>query len=156
MESMKDLHEMCETVTRAITQANEKIRAAGSKLSAADAEYVDRLTHILKSVKSVIAMEEAANDMDDSYSERGSYRGGMMRGYSRDGGYSNGYDYSYGPGRGRGSNARRDSMGRYSNNDGYSRGGNIADELRDLMQDAPDEQTRQEMQRLISKMENQR
>ena len=74
--------------------------------------------------------------------DRGSYRGSY-----NDGG-------SYAMGRGRGRYANRDSMGRYSSNDGYSRSGSMADELRDLMNMAPDEQTRQEMQRLIQKMES--
>ena len=144
MDNIKDLKELCEIVSRAIAQANEKIRAAGGKLSAGDAEYVDRLAHILKSVKGVIKMEEEA-EMDDGYSERM-----YSRGYDR-GSYRGSYDGgSYGRGR---MNARRDSMGRYSSNDGYSRGGNMVDELRELMMDAPDEQTRQEMQRLIDKMQ---
>lgn len=155
MDNMKDLHELCETVSRAISTANEKIRAAGGKLSAGDSDYLDKLTHTLKSVKAVIAMEEAA-EMDDGYSERGSYRGGMMRGYSNNDGYSRGYDNSYGPGRGRGSNARRDAMGRYSSDDGsyrgYSRGGNMVDELRELAENAPNEQVKQEIMRIIDKM----
>ena len=146
MENIKDLKELCEIVSRAIAQANEKIRAAGGKLSAGDAEYVDRLTHILKSVKGVIKMEEES-EMDDGYSERM-----YSRGYDRGGSYRGSYgDGSYGRGRGR--YANRDSMGRYSSNDGYSRGGSMVDELRELMQDAPDQETRQEMQRLIQKME---
>ena len=135
----KELHELCETVDRAITAANEKIRSAGGKLSASDVEYIDRLTHTLKSIKAVIKMEEEA-DMDDGYSERM---------YPRD--YSRRYDGgSY---RGRGAYAKRDSMGRYSNDYMYS-GVNMVDELRELMNQAPDEQTRQEMQRLIDKMEH--
>ena len=144
MDMTKDLKELCEIVSRAIAQANEKIRGAGGKLSAGDAEYVDRLTHILKSVKGVIKMEEEA-EMDDGYSERM-----YSRGYDR-GSYRGSYDGgSYGRGR---MNVRRDSMGRYSSNDGYSRGGNMVDELRELMMDAPDQETRQEMQRLIDKMQ---
>lgn len=140
----KELREMCETVSRAIATANEKIRGAGGKLSAGDADYIDRLTHTLKSVKAVMKMDEEA-EMDDGYSERGYSRDGYSRRYSMDGG-------SYGPGRGRGRYANRDSMGRYSSNYGYS-GGDMVEELRNLMQDAPDEQTRQEMQRLVEKME---
>lgn len=37
---------------------------------------------------------------------------------------------------------------------GYSNHGEMVDELRDLMERAPDEQTRQEMQRLVQKMES--
>ena len=56
------------------------------------------------------------------------------------------YPYSYGD---RGS-YRRDSMGRYSGN-GYSRHG-LADKLRYLMDEAPDDSTRAEFKRLIDKM----
>lgn len=149
MDNMKDLEELCTTITRSIASANEKIRGAGGKLSAGDADFIDRITHTLKSIKSVMKMEEEA-EMDDGYSERGYSRGydrGSYRGSYGDGG-------SYAMGRGRGRYANRDSMGRYSSNDGYSRGGNIADELRDLMNMAPDEQTRQEMQRIVSKLDN--
>ena len=147
MDNVKDLHELCEILSRAINTSTEKIRASGGKLSVGDADFIDKLTHSLKSVKAVISMEEAPNDMDD-----GDYSGRYSRGYDR-GSYRGGYDGgSYGPGRGRGRYANRDSMGRYSSN-GYSRGGSMIDDLRDLMQDAPDQETRQEMQRLISKME---
>lgn len=147
MDNMKELHEICETISRAISQANEKIRAAGGKLSVGDADFIDKLTHTLKSVKTVIAMEEA--EMDGGYSERG---------YSRDGYSRRMMSYDDGSyARGRGRYANRDSMGRYSSNGGsygYSRdSGDMVDELRDLMQTAPDEQTRQDMQRLIQKLE---
>lgn len=144
MDMTKDLKELCEIVSRAIAQANEKIRSAGGKLSAGDAEYVDKLTHILKSIKGVMKMEEES-EMDDGYSERMYSRGydrGSYRGSYGDGSYA----------RGRGRYANRDSMGRYSSNDGYSRGGNMVDELRDMMQDMPEE-TRQDMQRIIDKMQ---
>ena len=49
--------------------------------------------------------------------------------------------------RGRGRNARRDSMGR------YSRADDMVMELRELMEDAPDERTRQEFERFIKKVE---
>lgn len=142
---VKDLNELCDTLARAISSANEKIRNAGGKVSAADTDFLDKLTHSLKSVKTTIAMIEAEDD-DGDYSERYSRDGSYRRGYSRD-------SYGYARG-GRGRNARRDSMGRYSNRDGYSRdGGDLADELRELMDSAPDDQTRQEMMRLVQKIE---
>lgn len=75
----------------------------------------------------------------------GSYRGG---GYSRNMGGSyydgrGGNSYA----RGRGQNARRDSMGR------YSRGGDMVEQLEDLKQDAPNDQIRQQIQQLISQVE---
>lgn len=48
---------------------------------------------------------------------------------------------------------RRDSMGRYVH-DGYSYHGDMVSELRELMADAPDERTRTEFKRFISKIEN--
>lgn len=83
----------------------------------------------------------------DEYSNRaypdgmgGSYRGPYM---------GNGSSYA----RGR-MNARRDSMGRYSGN-GYSRDGGMAEELRELMQDAPNESIKRDIQRLVDKIEQQ-
>lgn len=149
MDMNKDLMELCETISRSISTANEKIRGAGGKLSTGDVDYVDKLTHALKSIKAVMKMEEES-EMDDGYSERGYSRGydrGSYRGSYGDGG-------SYAMGRGRGRYANRDSMGRYSSNDGYSRGGDTVSELREIMRDLPDDQTRQEMQRLIQKMES--
>ena len=64
---------------------------------------------------------------DDGYSGR--YDDGMMRGsYAR----------------------RRDSMGRYSRN-GYSMS-DFSEKLRHLMDEAPDDHSRMEIQRLIEKM----
>lgn len=152
MDNMvKELKEMCETLARSLKEANEKLRNAGGKVSSTDMEYINRLTHSLKSIKATIAMIEAEED-EGGYSERYS-RDSYRRGYARDDGYSRDYrdDYardSYARGR----NARRDSMGRYSS-DGYSNGGDMADDLRNLMHDIPDEATRQKMQRLIQQME---
>ena len=48
---------------------------------------------------------------------------------------------------------RRDDMGRYSRNR-YSYDGNMISELRNLMEEAPDERTKQEFKRFIQKMES--
>lgn len=146
MDEMKQLHELCETISEAIRGANEKIRAAGGKMTPGDVEYIDKLTHSFKSIKAVMAMmeEEGGYSGESSYdgSYRGSYRGGSYRGYSGEGSYARGRR-----------NAPRDSMGRYSGERGYSRDG-LADELRGMMQDAPDDQTRKEFERFISRIES--
>lgn len=72
-------------------------------------------------------------------------------------GYSGHYPYM-GAYDGRGTSYRRsykrDSMGRYSReNRGYSRN-DLADKMRELMDDAPDDRTRQEIQRMVDKLEN--
>ena len=157
MDYITDLYTMRDTLEKSLKEANDKIRDAGGKLSPSDLDYVNKLTHSIKSVETTIAMKEAVED-GGSY-DSGSYR---SYGYSRDdrGGYRDGASYDDGGSyaRGRGRNAMRDSMGRYSSrgysrDDGYSNHGNMIDELKELMADAPDERTRQEMQRLISKME---
>lgn len=139
MDYTKDLHEMCETLSREIGEANEKIRAAGGKLSAGDLDYVDKLTHALKSVKATVAMMEDEDGYSGYYPMGGTYT------YDRGGSYRGG---SYAGRR----NARRDSMGRYSGERGYSRN-DLSDKMRDLMEDAPDERTRQEIQRMVEKLE---
>ena len=58
--------------------------------------------------------------------------------------------------RGRNRNAKRDSMGRYSS-DGYNRGysmhtGNFYEDMRSMLNEAPDEQTRQNIQRMLDQM----
>lgn len=145
MENMvKDLHEMCDTLARALKEANEKLRNAGGKVSATDLEYINRLTHSLKSIKATIAMIES--EEDGGYDERGYSRGRYPdRMYGRS--YDDGHSY-------RGRYVKRDSMGRYAGDDGYSRGMSMVDELRDLMRESPDQQTRDEIQRLITKMES--
>lgn len=116
----------------------EKITRKG-ELTAGSLDTVDKLTHAIKSVVTIMAM-------DDEYGD----------GYSRaDGDHmTSGRRYSY-AGRGRG--ARRDSMGRYTSRGGYSYDDAKEDmmkELHELMHDAPDEQTKKEFQRFISKMES--
>lgn len=44
-------------------------------------------------------------------------------------------------------------MGRYSGERGYSRN-DLADKMRELMEDAPDEHTKREIQRMVDKLEN--
>ena len=171
MDYEKELYELCETIKEEIGEANEKIKKAGGKLSGSDVEYIDKLTHSLKSIQAVMAMME--DDGEDEYSgasyarngrggnrggsyRGGSYRGGSYRGSSYDDGMmTGGENGSYArDGRGRGSNARRDSMGRYSSRmDGYSRHGDVVESLREVMEEAPDDRTRMEIQRLIEKME---
>ena len=77
--------------------------------------------------------------------------------YEDGGNYSERYPYGDGTSYTRGGR-RRDSMGRYSRNGGYGRTGgysthgDFAEELRSMMDDAPDEQTRQSIQRMLDQM----
>lgn len=137
---LDDLHDLCETVSREIGEANKKIEAAGGKLSAGDVDYIDKLTHTMKSIKSVIMIAENDENGESGY-------------YPYMGGYRS-YENMRGGGR---SNQRRDSRGRYSRRGGYSRTDareDFIEDVRELMHDAPDEHTRMRFQRFIDEIEN--
>ena len=109
MHELDNLYEICETLDRELTEANEKIRQAGGKLSAGDLEVIDKITHSIKSVKTTISM------LEEGYPRSASrdYYDDM----SRDGRSMDGRSYDRGMSAARGANARRDSMGRYSRGD---------------------------------------
>lgn len=136
MHNIEDLHELCETISREIGDANEKIRSAGGKLSGEDLTYLDKLTHTLKSLKTTIAMVEAEDG------ESGRYMPNSYGMYGTNGGY-NGNSYR----------RVRDSMGRYTSRRGYSYDDGMIEELRSLMESAPDERTKSEFRQFIAKME---
>lgn len=126
MAKMEELREMlCEELDK-ITKKGE--------LSAGSLDVIDKLTHSIKSIDTIIVMEDAGYSSDD-YSIRGN---------------------SYA--RGRGSNARRDSMGRYSSDNYSMRGGrsgergrnysyddemnNLREQLEDMERMAKDEESK--------------
>lgn len=157
------MHKLIEYICDELEELERKADKEG-KLSMAEVQYADMLAHLKKNLlksEEMMGEEEEYSMAGGRPYEGGSYaRGGNRGGQSRRGGYSmrGGNNYRYeGEGsyaRGRGRNARRDSMGRYSSEGGYSMAGeDMIEELRDLMQDAPDDQTRMEFQRFISKIE---
>ena len=126
MDYMKDLETLCEIIAEKIAEKTRKIKTG--RMDDGDLETIDKLTHTMASIKKIMAFDE---DGGESY--RASYRGP----YSRNmGNYAR----------------KRDSMGRYSGERGYSRT-DLVEKLRDLMMDAPDDRTRQEIQRMVDKME---
>ena len=128
---MKELYELKENLC-------EELKKYGKKeLSAGSLDVVDKLSHTIKNLDKIIE-----NYDDDEYSNASmNYRGRSYRGNGRS------YD-GMSNARGR----RRDSMGRYSNN--YSYDDEMIAELQNLMEDAPDEKTRQEFKRFIQKIES--
>lgn len=114
------MHNMEELKYMLCDELDEYSRAGKIK-TLEDLKAIDMLTHSIKSIDTIMAMEDA--------------------GYSNE--YSNrNYSYGYSNARGRGSNARRDSMGRYSSgndrmmtSNNYSRGDikeEIMEKLREL------------------------
>ena len=134
---MHELMRLKDMLVKELEEYGSKGEVTGSTL-----EVVDKLAHAIKNLCKVI------EDYDEEeYSGRGSYARG---GYSREGTYRGG-DYARDGGgsyaRGRGRNAKRDSMGR------YSRDGEMIEQLEALMQDAPNEQIKQGIQRLIQQVD---
>ena len=102
-------------------------KASKGKLSAAEVQYGDMLAHFKKNMLTADAMEE-------------------------------GYSGTYYRDRGR-SYARRDSMGRYSRrhsrDDGYSTAvDGMIEQLQTMMDEAPNDEMRKEIQRLMDKMQS--
>ena len=145
MKSMEGILKLADNEFTAIAQ-NGKFR------SREEIDSVYKLIDIVKDIHCIWAYED---EEEGGYSEEGrSYRGGY------------GYDGGTSMARGRGQNARRDSMGRYSRDDGmrggrsyrdgYSRGdarSEYIDHLHEMMENAPDENTRQSIKRMIDQME---
>lgn len=159
-EKIEMLHKLCKVLTAELEEYSKKIEKTDG-MSAGDLEAVDKLSHALKSIKTTIAMMEAGEDggysgrfiprmggyyapgIGMSYADDG--RGGMMSGNRGANSYENGNSYA----RGRGSNARRDSMGRYSRNDGYSYAAemdSIMSDLEGIMEDMPADKQRRVQQ----------
>lgn len=122
----------------------EELKEYGNKdMSAGSLEVVDKLAHTIKNLDKIIENYED-EDYSNAMMNDGSYARNGRNGYSRRNSYA----------RGRGRNARRDSMGRYSRERGYSMDGmEMAEQLRELAEDAPDGQTRSDIERLIKKIE---
>ena len=88
--------------------------AMKGKISGADLDMIWKLTDTVKNLDKIEMLEEES----EGYSEA---RGGRGRGHSYAmGGSSYDDDMMYSERRGRGRNARRDSMGRYSSDEGSS------------------------------------
>ena len=111
------------------------------KLDVGTLEIVDKLAHTIKNLDKIIESYE-----EDGYSK--DYYDGMDGMYARRGGMR-GTSYARGDGRGRTGNVRRDSMGRYSKDNKM-----MVHELRELMEDAPDEHTKMEFKKFIEKIEH--
>lgn len=128
------MHKLIDYVCDQLEELERK--ADKGNLSMSEIQYADTLAHLKKDLMQTEEMS------DEGYSMRGYSRDG--RSY-RDGMYEGG---SYARGR------RRDSMGRYSRR-GYSMADEeMMSELHELMNDAPDEKTRQEFQKFIKKIES--
>ena len=120
---MKHLEELKEVVKREL----EKFGKQGD-ISVSSLDKIHKLSDLYKNLCKIEMLEEEA---DGGYSEA---RGGRGRGRSSyDGGSSYDDDMMYSERRGRGRNAKRDSMGRYSSDGGSYEGGYSRHDAKDWM-----------------------
>ena len=131
--SMQTYHEL----KKMLCEELDKMTRKGEIRNEQDLEIIDKLTHSIKSVETIIAMNEAQNHGESGYRMPSYVNWGMSR---ENDGRSNLADRS---------NAqRRDSMGRYT-----SRHGDMVAELYELMAQAKDDHTRMKFQRFIEDLE---
>ena len=133
---MHEIYELKEQLMKELEEYGKK-----GEMSTGSLEVVDKLAHTIKNLCKIIenAEDEGEYSMADgrSYRDGRMYDGNTMRSYAR----------------GRGRNAKRDSMGRYSSA-GYSYGNeDMVEQLESLMMDAP-ENIKSDIKRLISKVES--
>ena len=137
--SMQTYHDLKDMLCRELDEITRK-----GELTAGSLDTVDKLTHSIKSLETIIAMNEAQDGESGYYPYMGGYRS-----------YEDGMRDSR---RGRSGARRRDAMGRYSReNRGYSRTDSREDmieDLRELMNEAPDETTKKHYQKFIRELEN--
>ena len=114
---MDYMHDLKDLLCAELEDYAEKGKKSG-KMSMGDLESIHKMTDTVKNILKIDMLEE-----ESGYSEDGRYMGeGRIYGTSYESGYSERDGSSYARGRGR--YAKRDSMGRYSRDDGMMyRGG---------------------------------
>ena len=136
---MHYMHDLKDLLCAELEDYADKGKKSG-KMSMGDLDSIHKLTDTVKNILKIDLLES-----EEGYSEDGTYMGeGRIYGTSYDDGMRPGVGYSYARGRGR--YAKRDSMGRYSRDDGYMRrdGGYsredgkayMMEQLEDMMEDA--------------------
>lgn len=117
---MNELYELKEMLCKELKEYGKK-----GEMTAGSLDVVDKLSHAIKNIDKII---ESYEEEEYSGYDGGSYRGSYARG--------------------RGANARRDSMGRYSRANEE-----VIEQLRDLMKEVP-EDMKHEIKRLVTKLES--
>lgn len=144
------MHKLIEYICDELEELERKADKDG-KLSMAEVQYMDTLAH---AKKNILKSEEMMEDGEYSMAMDGgsSYRYGSSMA---------GRGFNQSRARGRGRNAKRDSMGRYSSNGRsyYNDGSSYADEMQDMiesihgiMNDLP-ENVKHDAQKFVQKLE---
>lgn len=130
---MHKLEELKERLCKELEEYADK-----NKFDMGTLEVVDTLSHAVKNLGRILE-DKAGEYSGDWPGDMGGNRGGMSRGGRMGGG-------SFARGRGR--NARRDNMGRYSRAEDETIEG-----LREIMGDVDDDRIRRDIKELIEKLE---
>lgn len=137
------MHKLIDFVCDELEDIEQK--AAKGELSISDVQYADTLAHLKKNL---LKSEEMMEEFDEGYSSEMRPMNGTMRNGSYR--YNGGMSYA----RGRGRNAKRDSMGRYSSERGYSRdAADMTAELQEMMDDPKYAPVKHDIERLMRKVE---
>lgn len=128
---------LCEYLDEKLKDLSDKVRK-GHELTMGEVQFGDMVAHFKKSLLTNDAMEGYDDEYSNDNKAMRSMRGNSYR-----------YDGNS-MARGRTGNVRRDSMGRYSSDDALD---DMVDGLENLMEKAPDEQTRKEFRKLINKVQ---
>lgn len=141
------MHGLINYICDELEALSKKAEKEG-KLTMAEVQLADTLAHMKKNLLKADEMWEEseysmADGMGGSYEGRGgSYAGRMGGSYARGGGR-----------RGRGGRTGANQYGSYMYGGGYSRAGDVIEDLRGVMDNTQDEGMKQEINRLIQKME---
>lgn len=128
---------MYEDIKNMLCDELEEVTRKG-ELTAGSLDIIDKITHAIKSIDTIVAMERYDDDNHTRRYTRGDGES-MIRGDGR---------RSYAP-------RRRDAMGRYTTR--YTRDDAKADmvaDLHEIMNDTTDENLKHEVKKFIEKVEN--
>lgn len=125
MKNIEELHKLCEKAMETITEANRKLDREEGKLTHDDAAFLDNLAHMVKSIKTIEAMEGYYDD------------------YSGDSGWN--YNRPMYSGR-----RYRDNMGRYTSRDASRQ--KMVDKLYTLLDDTMSDGERHAINECIEKI----
>ena len=152
------MHKIKEMLMNELYEYEEKAKKSGGSVSTQELDRIHKLTDVIKNIDKIEALEAGG------YSEDTDFMGeGRMYGTS----YDSGSSYA----RGRGRNAKRDSMGRYSRDGeahnrnmgghmdsrGYSRDGakdHLVEKMEEMMDMAETEEDRRAIRQCINKLEH--
>ena len=151
---MHYMHDLKDLLCAELEDYAEKGKKSG-KMSMGDLESIHKLTDTVKNIMKIDVLKEEAG-----YSEDGTYMGeGRIYGTSYDDGMHRDGGYSYARGR---RYAKRDSMGRYSRDDGmHYRGGMrggysrddgeyyMMDQLEEMMEEAENPAEKEALRRCM-------